>query len=576
MNMNDNDNLTEENRKRKTVEDTEEGTEEEDTEEERYVDNTTEDERNLFKLSQKNDIDGLKLLLQHLKSSKILFNIDCVNEDGYTLLVDAVYRDDTPIDIISLLLQNGVDVNIQCEEAAAFYQDYKKNSYGVTQLVRCYPEDSFMDRIHFKRPLQIAYEYHRYDVMEILLESGADSNYQDFMSPCPSPLHTLFFYKPLYEPTNDNEYVDFIPHVRLLLEYGADVTLPERNGTTFFFQVVEYICKKNHGNEITDQQKNLLQLLLTSQPNVNIKLNQQYSEYSNSDYFEYRDEDIDADANSYADADEDTPADTPLHCAVSYQSQSVVRLLLNGGVDVNIQNAFGATPFFMVIVLLCKERLDVDGIPDSYLNTINILLESHANINVQWGIRYHESHRSLREGDTPLHCTLNYRCIPAQRLLLKVGADVNITNCFGLTPLFQAIYNACTNRSNRYKISDPEMKSIQLLLEAHSNINVQLILGSLPSIDDSLIEGETPLHCAVKSEMIDIVQLLLRYSPNLSIHNSNHETALDIARQKYNAAKYVVPANNDQKIRIDNIIKCLECFLRHQTYYYLYNHWARN
>lgn len=256
--------------------------------------------------------------------------------------------------------------------------------------------------------------------------------------------------------------------------------------------------------------------------------------------------------------------DTPLHCAVAYKSDSVVRMLLKDGADVNVQNSVGFSPFFSVIAGLCQQELDVDEIPDTYLVLIKMLLESHANINIHWGIKNHVDYCKLNEGDTPLHCTMKYQCIPAQRLLLEIGADMNIPNCSGLSPLFQAVYDC--RASNQYKISDHGMKSIQLLLKSKSSINVQLSLGSRQSFFNQyplslMIEGDTPLHCAVKYELIDIVQLLLHYSLDLFLCNSNHETASEIARQKYNEAM-LVPDDIDKKNRLNNIIHCLEFYLR--------------
>ena len=73
----------------------------------------TDDERNLFLLIEMNDVDGLTLLLrQDSSTGTYMININCLNEDGFTPLMDAANRNNTRNDIITILLEYGADINL--------------------------------------------------------------------------------------------------------------------------------------------------------------------------------------------------------------------------------------------------------------------------------------------------------------------------------------------------------------------------------------------------------------------------------------------------------------------------------
>ena len=108
---------------------------------------------------------------------------------------------------------------------------------------------------------------------------------------------------------------------------------------------------------------------------------------------------------------------------------------------------------------------------------------------------------------------------------------------------------------------------IQVLLEFHSNINIELEMtyefccGACTSY-----KGDTPLHSAVRFELIDIVQILLVYHLK-SFHHV--ETALNIAKTDLKSFIPVTCGNKDHIMRLQNIIHCIEVWRRQQIYLYL-------
>ena len=96
------------------------------------------------------------------------------------------------------------------------------------------------------------------------------------------------------------------------------------------------------------------------------------------------------------------------------QNVTNVKMLIDKGANVNIQNYLGSTPLHVACM-------------DFNVNIVNILIENGANINIQ-----------NNEGQAPLHYTHgNYKL---SNILIENGANVDIQTNTGLTPLMQAVY----------------------------------------------------------------------------------------------------------------------------------------
>ena len=134
------------------------------------------------------------------------------------------------------------------------------------------------------------------------------------------------------------------------------------------------------------------------------------------------------------------------------------------------------------------------------------LIKSGANINIQ---NYF--------GSTPLHYS---KTIEQIKLLLEAGANPNIQNNKGNTPL------------HIFEIKE----QIKLLLNAKANPNIQNKFGN------------TPLHFATNDEQI---KLLLKAKANPNIQNNNGETPLHIYNRK-EQIKLLLEAKADPNIQNNN------------------------
>ncbi|XP_015228443.1 PREDICTED: KN motif and ankyrin repeat domain-containing protein 4-like [Cyprinodon variegatus] len=117
---------------------------------------------------------------------------------------------------------------------------------------------------------------------------------------------------------------------------------------------------------------------------------------------------------------EDDNGNTVLHYSVSHCNYSIVSLLLETGVsDANIQNKAGYT------AVMLASLTAPDG--PAGMEVVRKLMEL-GNVNI----------RSSQTGQTALHLAVRHGRIVMVRLLLSCGADANIQDDQGMTPLMFA------------------------------------------------------------------------------------------------------------------------------------------
>lgn len=294
---------------------------------------------------------------------------------------------------------------------------------------------------------------------------------------------------------------------------------------------------------------------------------------------------------------------TPLHFAVEEFRLNLTTLLLKHGADISIKNFNGFTPLRMAIekseIKYEKSLLNIKGMVKHRL--IDVLLMRHvetkntsnpqckngishfhiacmvnnfeaAEFFLKIGVNVNDTiniDSPFLPGYTPLHIAVRYSCLEVAKLLINHGANGNLKNSEGFTPLHLLIIR-------NLEIVD-FLKSIELDSCHHSNLIteqkvnediIKLLINEISEVDDigltlahiactikdqSVIEnfleqnidvnvavssnsplwaGYTPLHFASHFN-IDIVRLLLTNGVSAIVKDESGLTPIDICMERY-------------------------------------------
>jgi ankyrin repeat protein len=222
---------------------------------------------------------------------------------------------------------------------------------------------------------------------------------------------------------------------------------------------------------------------------------------------------------------------TPMLEAVINFHFDVASLLVQRGADVNRWDYWGRAPLFAAVDL---NTLPVGGRADrpssdrtTSLELIEQLLNAGANPNLQ--LKLFPPYRSLRDdrgadglltiGSTPLLRAAKAGDVPAMRLLLAHGANADLPNSAGITPLMAAAGNGSSpiDTRGRYKTEPQAVDALELLVAAGANVNAR----------DA--GGQTALHGAAGWGYNRVITSLAAHHADLLVKDTRGRTAVDIA-----------------------------------------------
>ncbi|XP_071114654.1 uncharacterized protein [Haliotis cracherodii] len=171
---------------------------------------------------------------------------------------------------------------------------------------------------------------------------------------------------------------------------------------------------------------------------------------------------------------------TPLHCAAREQCLECVKLFLPVS-NVNAQDSDGNTALHCSVL---------SNKPHSH-EVIQTLVEKRADVGIK-----------NKEGKTPLHCAASRQCLECVKLFLSVS-DVNAQDSDGNTALH------CSLMSDK----------------PHSHEVIQTLVEKRADVGIKNKEGKTPLHCAASRQCLECVKLFLPVS-DVNAQDSDGNTAL--------------------------------------------------
>ena len=222
---------------------------------------------------------------------------------------------------------------------------------------------------------------------------------------------------------------------------------------------------------------------------------------------------------------------TPLLSAVTNLNFDIAKLLLQNGADPDRWDLWGRAPLYAVI--------DLNQLPDggradrpsrdeaSALDIAGLLLKAGANPNLQ--LKMMQPYRSLRDdrgadtmqttGATALLRAARAADLPAMKLLIDAGANVELPNINGTTPLMAVAGNAQTkvDTRGRYKTEAEALQAIDLLIAAGAKVD---------ALDG---QGQSALFGAAVRGWNDVVRKLVERGAQVARKDARGRTAADIA-----------------------------------------------
>ena len=232
---------------------------------------------------------------------------------------------------------------------------------------------------------------------------------------------------------------------------------------------------------------------------------------------------------------------TPLHVACYEGHLHVIERLLEAKADSSIHDSFGMTPLlqasamghFQVVKLflniaVCDEKSGAEALiiacRQGHVRVVKQLLEAQIDPNIQ-----------NSNGTTPLMAASITGQLDVVEQLLDAQADPNIQTHMGVTALASASFcghfhvvktllEACTNQSTEALVLplfsasiEGHVEIVRLLLEAHADPNnVQL----------NILHGLSLLSLAIHHGQVEIVKLLLKAQANVNIRDDCSRTPL--------------------------------------------------
>jgi ankyrin repeat protein len=222
---------------------------------------------------------------------------------------------------------------------------------------------------------------------------------------------------------------------------------------------------------------------------------------------------------------------TPLIMALMNIHWDTAKLLIERGADVTLWDFYGQTPLYAAVdmnTLPKGRRVELPATDaTSGLEIITMLLDRGANPNAQTKLRI--PHRQvpydrytepmLNIGVTPLIRAAKAGDVPVVKLLLAHGADPNLPNFNGDTPLMAAAAKGWINSPTRgaFYTEEQALEIYGMLRAAGANVNARTHFN------------ETALHSAALRGWNEIVKKLVADGAELDVADGNGLTPIDFA-----------------------------------------------
>lgn len=183
-----------------------------------------------------------------------------------------------------------------------------------------------------------------------------------------------------------------------------------------------------------------------------------------------------------------------LQSAAASGSIECAKLLLKGGADINSKDSRGWTP----LMSACDSSGTDKTAPDE---VVELLIRNNASI-----------HLVNEKGQSALALAARSAFIYSAWLLLKAGADINIKDSYGDTPLIKA----CSSLEGVLGIID----MVRFLISNNGDVRL------------ANFKGRSALAVAIRNISLDCIELLLKVGADIDSKDVDGETPLMKACQR--------------------------------------------
>lgn len=245
---------------------------------------------------------------------------------------------------------------------------------------------------------------------------------------------------------------------------------------------------------------------------------------------------------------QDIQGNTALHLAVQYGlSLDIVKTLIELGSDPNIRNSEGSIPLIYAL-LANQEDIMIYLTPLSDIFAVNLNDQSAVLLALSGDMAMMDNFFTPRnlalqdvEGNSVLHYAATYPLdeLAEEKMVFMVerGADPNLRNARGMTPLHSAIESFYWKTANTLTGLGADMflsnnageTALHMAFVRGSDFSIRFLTDGNDLLEETDLSGNTPLFHAVREYHLPLIKLLLSEGADYSHANLMGQTPLFVA-----------------------------------------------
>lgn len=255
----------------------------------------------------------------------------------------------------------------------------------------------------------------------------------------------------------------------------------------------------------------------------------------------------------------------PLYLAAQHGFIEIVKILLQHGAHVNMTRKDNASSLLIsaqnghteIVQILLSHGAQTDIFPNSKFHPLLQAVKRKHNEIVDLLLNHNTSTIDVEDkaGATPLLTALHNGDILIAKKLIEKGANVNLPNYEGITPLTLAVTQnklgeivqlLISRGANIDMVGKCQCSPLYMACQSGQTETVAMLLayGANPNIANSW--GSTPLHCAVSLNHSEIEHKLLAHGADATLINHHGISAMMLMEKRTQASMNVDDNGSDK------------------------------